>query len=399
MKVPINHKEGQYRSQLFEELIFGLLLDFFSDWDVNRNVFVPKQSRKGKLTSTSVDFVARSPSGDYVLVEAKAPYTGTPSYGVNRTLRRFKSIVDRVPERGHVTKIILALASELPASSEKELLKAKEYFAERKIECEIWDAKQIKRLLRQYLHLKLGSFSTNDLELVLGKEAKKVEGVAEKKKLTTKEKKQAQSEKEIKEKLITFEELKSDEYKNAIVICADFCSYSRFVNASASDKELIISIMSRFYREVRKTIQEHGAIVDKFMGDGVLFYWIIRSPLNSVSKIINSCIRRIIGISMNLAEEWQDHLDAFVKTKGMRCGGAIGDVLLITEEPEGTLSFHAISDCINLASRFLLKASPNSFIISNKLKTKIFGEDDNFEEMNPLLLKNIGLVKAWKKNY
>ena len=399
MEVPIDHKEGQYRSQLFEELIYGLLLEFFSNWDVNRNVFVPKEWKKGKLISTPVDFVAKSPGGDYVLVEAKAPYTATPSYGINRILRRLKSIVGRFPEREHVKKIVLALASELPASSEKELLKAKQYFAERKIECEMWDGKRIKELFRRYLRLRLGSFSTNELELALGKEARKIGRIPEKKKLTTREKKQARSEREIKEKLITLEELKSDEYKNAIVICADFCSYSKFVNASGSDKELIISIMSRFYREVRKAIEEHGGIVDKFMGDGVLFYWIIRGPLNNVSKIIDSCISRLMGISMSLAEEWQDHLDAFVKTKGMRCGGAIGDVLLVTEEPKGASFFHAIGDCINLASRFISKASPNSLVISNRLKTKVFGEDNNFEEMNPLLLKNIGSVKAWKKNY
>ncbi len=399
MKVLVDHKEGQYRSQLFEELVYELLLERFPEWEVSRNVLVPKKGRKEKLTSTPVDFVARTPAGDYILIEAKAPYTGSPSYGINRTLRRLKSVFDRMPQRQDIRKVILTLASELPTNSEKELLKAKEYFAEREVEFELLDSKEIKRLLRRHLNLKLSSFATRGLELALGRKRTERERKTGKRKLTVKDKKRAESEKQIREKVVSIEELRSDEYKNAIVVCADFCSYSRFVSASFSDKELVISIMSRFYREVRRIIEEYGGIVDKFMGDGVLFYWLSREQLKDLAKIIDCCISQLIGISMNLAGEWQDHLDVFVKTKGMRCGGAIGDVLLITEKYKSTSGYHAIGDCINLASRLVSKTSPNSFLISNRLKTKVFGEDGDFEEITPFTAKNIGLVKAWKKRY
>jgi hypothetical protein len=51
-----------------------------------------------------------------------------------------------------------------------------------------------------------------------------------------------------------------------------------------------------------------------------------------------------------------------------------------------------------MASRLQAEAKPNTLIISNRLKTAYFPQDDTFVgiQRNP---KNIGEVDAWEKDY
>jgi len=157
--------------------------------------------------------------------------------------------------------------------------------------------------------------------------------------------------------------------------------------------------MGRFYKEVRKIIKEYTAIFDKFMGDGVLFYWIVKKGEDpyKMDKLIDSCINQLIGFSISIAKEWQEHIDINIDIQGMRCGGAIGDMLFISEKIGSTEKLHAIGDCINLAARLQSKADPNYFFVSNKLKTHIFNNDIDFTMNKPIELKNIGNVLSWKK--
>ncbi len=130
----------------------------------------------------------------------------------------------------------------------------------------------------------------------------------------------------------------------------------------------------------------------------MLAFWLDdHEPPNA--NTINDCCSQLIGTSLDIAEEWQDQVDAAVEPVGMRVGAAIGRVLFVKEQPGGRSETHAIGDSINLAARLQTAAKENSLVISNKLKKALFDGDGAFREIESLDLKNVGKVVAWTKDY
>lgn len=382
------YREAYNRQMFFREVVDVLLESVFYDKALNRNVL----TYSGGTKSTPIDFVVGGPNR-YILVDATTSYEIDPSSGL-RDLERLRNAVNQLPAEAKIDRVILAISTDLPPDL-KQLLLKEDYFKKQNISLEIWEASYIRDLLKTEFGIEVDILSVTWIYDVFDYLDEIEQVIALKRSVNIK----PLSKIEPPAKFIIRQELRSREYQSVIAIVADFCSYTRFVNASGRNKELVISIMSRFYEEVNKTIEDHQAVLDKFMGDGVLFYWIVRGSFVGVSEIIDSCIGSLIGLSLRLAEDWQEHIDRFVDVKGMRCGGALGEVIFITEKLSGAASFHAIGDCINLAARLQATAPPNSLVVSNIIKTEIFKDDKSLEDISPLEVKNIGEVKAWKKSY
>jgi adenylate cyclase len=185
-----------------------------------------------------------------------------------------------------------------------------------------------------------------------------------------------------------------------VVLCADFCSYTKFVLASGGDKDLISSVLGRFYRETRRIIEDNGGWVDKYMGDGILAFWMPSAVSDAdLGGRIDACSAQLIACALGIAKEWQDQIDHSVEIVGMRVGAAIGKVLFIPEAIGKEKPLHAISDFINLAARLQSAAKENSLVISNRLRKTCFDATGSFRELEPLELKNFGKVVAWSKDY
>jgi len=318
---------------------------------------------KGAFRSVSIDFLVAIPSGN-IVVETKAPYTDAVADVVNSALRRLKTVVELLSTAGRMKTIILAIPTAFPEASlgvfEETQLAANAAGATIKV----WDANELLKLVSKYLSTEITSFSIEELKKVLG-----VKSPAES---------------------VVAPGLK----QSVVVLVADFCSFTSFVHASIADAELIESVMARFYRETRQAINEDDGVVDKYMGDGVLAYWFGEDAGARFEK----CLQRLMGIAVNLADEWQDQIDSAVEPKGLRAGGAIGDVLFVSENPPNP-PIHAIGDSINVASRLQGIAKPNSLVITNRLRKRFFGTRDDFEWVGKVKLKNIDPVIAWRKNF
>jgi class 3 adenylate cyclase len=190
------------------------------------------------------------------------------------------------------------------------------------------------------------------------------------------------------------------EHEDVVVLCADFCSYTKFVLASGGDKDLISSVMGRFYRETRRIIEDNGGWVDKYMGDGILAFWMPSAVSDAdLGARIDACSAQLIACALGIAKEWQDQIDHSVEIVGMRVGAAVGKVLFIPESIGKEKPLHAISDFINLAARLQSAAKENSLVISNRLRKTCFDANGSFRELEPLELKNFGKVVAWSKDY
>jgi class 3 adenylate cyclase len=400
----MNHRDGQYRAQLFEEIVGCLLTKIFVGSKIQSNFVVPQAWLDSEASKRAVDFLITEPSGSSVVVETKAPYDenlrvlGKNPSDLNAFLRHWQKSTP-------VHRFIFAIAAELSPS----MIVSFDSHALAMPQLELWDASKINDLLVAHFSLKLKTFSAEDMATVLAQirdEARvmrmsdfpvsdEIEPISRKSAING-------LIAHVEEDELPFQSgearLREGIHQKVVVLFADFCSYSKFVRASGDDHELVAAIMRRFYRDTRKSIQNHDGVIDKYMGDGILAFWMPKGDGTALPAAITACIHELIGIGLKLANEWQMHVDSSVNPTGMTCGAAIGTVQLISENQDGLLPIHAVGDAINMASRLQAEAKPNTLIISNKLKTEYFPQDDTFVgiQRNP---KNIGEVDAWEKDY
>jgi len=394
VKIRVDHQAGQYRAELFEILIFHLLKAAFTNSVVVHGLVLPR-SKEEPRPSLSLDFAIFDGPRITAIVETKSPYTDSASFGINKTFRRVKDAFLRFPAAIKPAQIIVAIASELPAASARESSAAQDFFRQFDVDLKVWDAKKLTQLIAKHLNLTIHSFSIQNLKKAL--RAIDPDAVAES------DAPPEQGEGGLPSTKTSAggdRSPKSGEHDDVVVLCADFCSYTKFVLASGGDRELISSVMGRFYRETRRIIEDAGGYIDKYMGDGILAFW-MPSPISGaeLGKKIEDCASRLITSALGIAKEWQDQIDHSVEITGMRVGAAVGKVLFIPEIPGRDQPMHAISDYINLAARLQSAAKENSLVISNRLRKTCFDSDGSFQELEPLELKNFGKVVAWAKDY
>jgi class 3 adenylate cyclase len=361
----VNHDKGQRRAELFDDFISRLVAAMYPGRTMLRNIGLVTALGGGKPLSLSVDFLVATDEGE-VLIETKAPYSGGVSDAVRGALRHLSAVVEGLARAGGFSKAVLAVPVEMPEGLQPDVEAAAEAVAQKGVQLEIWDARKLHDLAKQYLDVDILLFDIDNLQQVV--DGGRIYSASER--------------------------LPVGPRRDVIVLSADFCSFSKFVHASGADDDLVASIMGRFYRETRHAIAENGGILDKYIGDGILCYWVGE---DSAAKL-ETCTKRLIGISINLAEEWQDQIDLAVEPKGLRAGAAIGSVLFVAENPGGA-PVHAIGDSINISARLQSAADPNSLVISNRLRARYFADRVDFQEVGTLPLKNIGDVVAWRKSF
>lgn len=382
----LDHREGQYRASLFEELIGTLLVAMYGAHNVHPHYVVPRANHSEDQRALSFDFMIRA-GNQRILVEAKAPYRETGKQAIEKMLVQYRKWLPGFDHHRNIYKVIFAVAERLPETSNGQVKIPKDEANIGGAHLEIWDAAHIGALVEQYLHAKLGEMSLKELAKIVTDFRGRGHGGP-----ATASREQAMPLGNVPKQPV----IATGKVDGVVFACADFCSFSKFVAASGSDSELISSIMGRFYRQSRDIANRYGAIVEKFMGDGMLFYW-LPSAQSVMHNRIDKCAAELIGSSIKLGNEWKGNIDRSVDTVGMRIGCAMGDVLFIPENIENG-PVHAIGECINIASRLQGEARPNTLLLSNKVNTSYFASEALTQRQN-LHLKNIGEVDAWEKDY
>ena len=385
----IDHRAGQYRAELFEELVGQILpkefpgAEIFQDFLVGAHEPLPNLAQF--LPARRIDFRIKTSTGETILVDAKAPYAQNMRSSVARSLRQLEGLAERFRAGSPVQRVILALATESPTDALPDIESARAFFASQGITLDIWDEGVIRGLVETHLGQRLATLSVEAMTGTLaavgvplapaerqteGRFAPRAGGPA----------------------------LREGFHKDAIVLMADFCSFSAFVQASGGDYDLVTSVMGRLYRESRRLVMDNGGMLDKFMGDGLLAFWLpSQDEAADIGEKLMACATRLVGMAVKLADEWQEQVDLAVAPAGMRCGAALGEVFFIAEDPRDPTHIHAISEAINIAARLQTAADPNSLVMSNRLRTSYFRSDDTLIECEPDA-KNIGRVRAWKKS-
>ena len=385
MKHQMDHHEGQRRAEIFEELLGALLSRKFSQEHVDQNALLPPAKVQKQVRH--VDFLVASEEGSVTLVEAKAPYRESPDIALDRAVTYLEKAAAQLLPSRTIESVIVAITGVVSASARARATSAA-FFSSRNIRVEIWDQPILLREIKQQLNLNLPSFSPEDMTVVHGElRAKAVKPGEE------------QPSRPTGPDVPPWLDCKPQQPQQVVAVCADFRSYSAFVKESAGDNDLVTSVMGRFYRETRRLVNDADGFVDKFMGDAVLAFWELDSSVTRLASRLDDCVTKLIGNSVNLAQEWQEMIDSPIEEKGMRVGSALGPVLIIPEGNGNEGPRHVVGDCINKAARLQSKAATNSMRISNHLKTAVFPEDIDFKSVPEEEYRNIGPLITWEKQY
>jgi class 3 adenylate cyclase len=185
-------------------------------------------------------------------------------------------------------------------------------------------------------------------------------------------------------------------YEGVAVLFADLCSYSSYVRDTADDA-VIRTVLTSFYSKARNQILDTGGLVYQFQGDAVLaLYGVPERGDRDVHKALQGA-RALVDLGSSISYEWQRQIDHVQSAAGVHIGLALGALQMVSLRPFGHTPIAAIADSINLAARLTAAAGPSEIVVSNAFFQRLpeMAQND-FRAMEPMEVRNIGRVKAWR---
>ncbi len=148
------------------------------------------------------------------------------------------------------------------------------------------------------------------------------------------------------------------------------------------------SFIGAWFRDASAVIESHGGVIDKFIGDAVMAYWlggaeaidprIARGPLDSALELVETA--RLYNGQLTAR-----HPDL---SFSVGCGIHMGEAMFGNIGSSARRDFTAIGDCVNIAFRLesQCKEIKREIVVSEDIKSAA-GDDYAFEDMGPLKLK------------
>ncbi len=121
-----------------------------------------------------------------------------------------------------------------------------------------------------------------------------------------------------------------------------FTDLAGFTGLSERLGEQVVPLLTRYLGLSTRAVLEHGGTVDKFIGDAVMAFW--NAPLDDPGHALNAC-RAALRIQELMAE-----LTGSQELR-VRIGINSGEVLVGNIGSEDRLSYTAVGDVVNVASR------------------------------------------------
>jgi len=128
-----------------------------------------------------------------------------------------------------------------------------------------------------------------------------------------------------------------------------FCDLENFTSASEMLRsEELNLLLTGYFDRVTRTLQAHGATVDKFIGDAVMAFWNAPRPADDHAyRAARACLEIQAELAA-LAREWKER---GLPPLATRIGLNTGTVMVGNVGHEHRLSYTALGDPVNLASR------------------------------------------------
>lgn len=170
------------------------------------------------------------------------------------------------------------------------------------------------------------------------------------------------------------------------VLTALFADLVGFTELSrALDPEDTRDIVERCFVGWRETVERHGGVVEKYIGDAVLaVFGLHRSDEEDATRAVRAgreMVTRLAEIADDVAARYGPQLH-------MRVGIDTGEVVVSTLDDRGGQGFVAVGPAVNRASRLQAAAPSDGVLISDATRRHVRGRF-GLEEQPPLVLKGI----------
>ncbi len=128
-----------------------------------------------------------------------------------------------------------------------------------------------------------------------------------------------------------------------------FCDLENFTAASeALSSDDLSVLLSSYFEKVSAILQNHGATIDKFIGDAVMAFW--NAPLPTHDHPYRAA-QAALDIVQGMEQLHQDWIARGLPVLSMRIGLNTGTVLVGNVGHTNRLSYTALGDAVNVASR------------------------------------------------
>lgn len=170
------------------------------------------------------------------------------------------------------------------------------------------------------------------------------------------------------------------------ILVVDIRNFSRLSEA-LPPKELP-SFIGSWFRDATAVIESHGGVIDKFIGDAVMAYWL------GVGESVNAKIARgPLDSALELVESARLYHGQLVARHpelsfAVGCGIHMGEAMFGNIGSSSRRDFTAIGDCVNIAFRLesQCRELERAIVVSSEIKVTA-GDDYEYENMGLLKLK------------
>lgn len=147
---------------------------------------------------------------------------------------------------------------------------------------------------------------------------------------------------EIAHRLLAGEGLKlGGERRRLVILFSDLRNFTSF--SESRPPEEVVRVLNTYFARVVRIVREHGGVVDKFMGDGMLAVFGLDVPEAACDRALSAAMKMQHAVEV-LAVELQLPL-------GMGVGIHVGEVIAGNVGSPERLEFTFIGDAVNTASR------------------------------------------------
>jgi class 3 adenylate cyclase len=179
----------------------------------------------------------------------------------------------------------------------------------------------------------------------------------------------------------------SSRRKKLTIFCSDIADFTE--TADNLESEELTGLLNRYLTEMSKIALEHGATIDKYVGDAILAFF--GDPdTKGVREDALACVRMAIAMQRRMRElqsEWSDL--GMEKPFQLRIGITTGFCTVGNFGSEDRMDYTIIGSEVNLASRLQSHADVGGILIAHETYSLV-KEDIRTEELKPIQVKGFG---------
>jgi len=154
------------------------------------------------------------------------------------------------------------------------------------------------------------------------------------------------------------------EHKKAVILFADVSNFTSLTENMNPD--LVSEFLNDFFKAAGKHIHETGGIIDKFIGDCIMAYW-----LDDNDDSVLRCAKSMLNLKKEILDTSEDTYKKYGVELNFSVGIAYGDVIFGDIGSETMHDYTTIGDAVNTASRIQGYATSGEMLVSDTAAEKI----------------------------